>query len=469
MVDLPSMPDFDDSIFDEAAEEILAQGGYTPDFLTSPKGYALINETNRILQTALDEGLSQRVDPDFRAHLEQNTFIFSGFKTHSELEQVNNLLRDSDGNIVPFDKFKYEVTKLGEKVNHAHLHAEYNMAVQSAQMASKWKEFEKHKDIANLQYRTANDEKVRAEHAVLNGITLPFDDKFWNNYYPPLGWNCRCTVVEVLKDHYPETNTNEAIKAGEFATSKPAQKIFRFNPGKVEKIFPPKHPYFPKGCGECKKGLGANNLAYSPDNIYCQTCKSVKICLDRYNHKKEIPHKRPKFIEGGKEYDRTWNRVFKCGQNDGYIVVEDGHGENEKEQNINTALPLAKDGHKIELVKQEKIHIEGHSKKVKTRDANVDGEPWEFKITKNYENLRGSIKDKVCQGNIQGATTILVDIYKNNNFKLSDAITGIDDAFIFNPNVEKICVMLESQKYVIISKKYWFEGSGQNVVNDLLK
>lgn len=276
MVDLPPMPDFDDSIFDEAAEEILAQGGYTPDFLTSPKGSALINETNRILQTALDEGLSQRVDPDFRAHLEQNIFIFSGFKTHAELEQVNNLLRDSDGNIVPFDKFKYEVTKLGKKVNHAHLQAEYNMAVQSAQMASKWKDFEKHKDIANLQYRTANDEKVRAEHAALNGITLPFDDKFWNNYYPPLGWNCRCTVVEVLKDRYPETNTNEAIKAGEFATSKPAQKIFRFNPGKVEKIFPPKHPYFPKGCGECKKGLGANNLAYSPDNILCKACNVIR-------------------------------------------------------------------------------------------------------------------------------------------------------------------------------------------------
>ena len=45
--------DFDDSLFDAAAREILDNGGYTPDYLTTPTGSALINETNRAFTDAI--------------------------------------------------------------------------------------------------------------------------------------------------------------------------------------------------------------------------------------------------------------------------------------------------------------------------------------------------------------------------------------------------------------------------------
>jgi uncharacterized protein with gpF-like domain len=57
---------------------------------------------------------------------------------------------------------------------------EYNFAVASAQSAGKWHEFAEYADRYYLQYRTARDERVREEHAILDGITLPFDDKFWD-------------------------------------------------------------------------------------------------------------------------------------------------------------------------------------------------------------------------------------------------------------------------------------------------
>lgn len=44
-------------------------------------------------------------------------------------------------------------------------------------------------------YYTAGDDRVREEHAVLDGICLPKEDKFWTRWYPPNGWSCRCTVV----------------------------------------------------------------------------------------------------------------------------------------------------------------------------------------------------------------------------------------------------------------------------------
>lgn len=87
-----------------------------------------------------------------------------------------------------------------------------------------------------MQYRTADDEKVRAEHASLHGVTLPMDDPFWDEYYPPLGWNCRCTVVQVLRNRHTESDSNTAIDNGRIATEKTPS--FRFNPGKKMKCFP---------------------------------------------------------------------------------------------------------------------------------------------------------------------------------------------------------------------------------------
>jgi len=267
-------PPFDSSFYDAVVEELYGLGGYTPEYLTSDNGAALINETYDILSGAVNVGLNEEVDPIFREALENNVFIFSGFKTHQELEEVNALLRDENDNIKPFDQFKLDVLKINEKYNVNYLQAEYNMAVQSAQMASKWKDFEAHKDFVNLQYRTAGDDRVRAEHQALDGTTLPVEDAFWKDYLPPLGWNCRCTVVEVLKDSVPVSNSEQAIKAGEMATSKPAQKIFRFNPGITKQVFPPKHPYYKVGGGikEVVNSLltekRVNNIPIKNNNSY---------------------------------------------------------------------------------------------------------------------------------------------------------------------------------------------------------
>lgn len=102
--------------------------------------------------------------------------------------------------------------------------------------------------------------------------TLPIDDKFWDSYLPPLGWRCRCTVVQVRKGKYPVSDSDAACSVGEHATSLPKQKIFRFNPGKTGKVFPPKHPYLPKGCGNCTRKL---LLSYNPESDKCKGCAII--------------------------------------------------------------------------------------------------------------------------------------------------------------------------------------------------
>nr|MCR4558626.1 phage head morphogenesis protein [Bacteroidales bacterium] len=201
-----------------------------------------------------------------------------GFKTHAELEQAAQLITDEKGVLKPFNQFLNDAKTINAEYNHNFLRSEYNQAVQSAQIAAKWHDVQSRKDLVNLQYRTANDERVRAEHRRLHGVTLPVDDPFWKQFTPPLGWNCRCTIVEVLKDDYPESDSMGSIATATQITDKPKDKIFRFNPGIEKAVFPKKHPYLPKGCGECGKGVGSKNLAYDPNSVWCQACKAIAEC-----------------------------------------------------------------------------------------------------------------------------------------------------------------------------------------------
>ncbi|MCR4559726.1 MAG: phage head morphogenesis protein [Bacteroidales bacterium] len=266
--------DFDDSYYEQAAEQIYDNGGYNPEMLSTQKGSALINETFRVFNTAIDKGLGEEPDPKVSAALRENAFIFSGFKTHAELEQVSQMLTDEKGNIKLFNEFLNDIQSINQDYNHNYLRTEYNQALQAAQMAGKWADFEKNKNFINLQYRTANDERVRASHRILHGTTLPVDDPFWKQYTPPNGWGCRCTVVAVLKDDYPVQDSHGSIAKAESCFKTPKEKMFKENLAEKKRLFPSKHPYLPKGCGECKKTL----LAYNPNSIWCKACGVIRKC-----------------------------------------------------------------------------------------------------------------------------------------------------------------------------------------------
>ena len=173
-------------------------------------------------------------------------FVF--LKANAQLFEASQLLLNEDGTVKPYKELASEFDRLNVLYNQTYLEAEYQFAINSSEMAAKWYELGT-SERYNLQYRTASDDRVRDSHKALHDITLPKEDAFWNSFYPPNGWRCRCTVVEVLKDKYEASESDKSIKAGEKATieigkdGKNRLEIFRFNPGKEEKLMPPKHPY----------------------------------------------------------------------------------------------------------------------------------------------------------------------------------------------------------------------------------
>ena len=229
--------------------------------------------------SVLDRNLQRLEMSDLmRQRLQRSNYIFSGIKTFHELNEAFPSLIDENGNRKPFEQFLNDVRNIDRTYNQNYLRAEYNFCQASADMATRWERFEEDGDRYNLQYRTANDDKVRPQHAALHGVTLPISDPFWKTYYPPNGWNCRCTVVQVRKSKYPVTPHDEAMTRGADATGKDTKGIFQFNPGIQQKTFPDYNPYTIKRCRDCDIAKGKLKLAFVPDNEVCAACELLHRC-----------------------------------------------------------------------------------------------------------------------------------------------------------------------------------------------
>lgn len=229
---------------EKAFKQLHKNGNYKPEDIGTNKAYKdLISQTSSILNGAISDN---DIPEAMLKSLKEDTFIFSGLKTHAQLAEASQLLLTDDGKIKSFPAFSKDVESIKENYNQNYLEAEYQFAVSSSQSAGNWANISNDYD---LQYRTAGDDRVRDSHNALRDTTLPTDDAFWLSYYPPNGWRCRCTAVQVRKGKFDVSDSDKAIAKADTATTqigkdgKNKLAIFRFNPGIQKVVFPPTHPY----------------------------------------------------------------------------------------------------------------------------------------------------------------------------------------------------------------------------------
>ncbi len=249
-----------------------------------------------------------------RKRLERSNYVFSGLKTFHELNEAFPSLLDENGNRKTFERFLNDVRKIDETYNSNYLRAEFNFVQASAEMAAKWERFMQDGDRYYLQYRTAGDAKVRPTHAEMAGITLPASDPFWEEFYPPNGWGCRCSVVQVRKSKYPATDHEEAMARGESALELDKKGMFRFNAGMEQKTMPDYNPYTIKRCKDCDIAKGKLKLAKNPipDNELCEACQFIRSIQNRNGAADRI-----------QSYsENEWERSYISPDDNGFVVTQ---------------------------------------------------------------------------------------------------------------------------------------------------
>ena len=83
----------------------------------------------------------------------------------------------------------------GRRLTPRRLDTIFQTNMQSAYMAGRYAEQMRQVDARPFwEYVAILDNRTRPAHAALNGSVYRYDDPFWNTFYPPCGYNCRCRV-----------------------------------------------------------------------------------------------------------------------------------------------------------------------------------------------------------------------------------------------------------------------------------
>ncbi|RWW91851.1 phage portal protein family protein [Flavobacterium cerinum] len=211
----------------------------------STEAQLIANEGLEFLKGLQDGWGKQRIKAAWNApdHLalsmmEYNLFEFAESKTEARLATLSDLLINKDkAQIRSFAEFKQEALKQTDNFNTTWLETEYNLSVATGQTSAAYLRFMAEKDniTSFVQYQTAGDNRVRPEHASLNGKIFSLDDKEAMKLWPPNSYNCRCEMVQYIG------KTDGRITSGKDAKKALGEKFdgskFDLNRGDLKEVF----------------------------------------------------------------------------------------------------------------------------------------------------------------------------------------------------------------------------------------
>lgn len=100
------------------------------------------------------------------------------------LDKAGDMVQQSTGEVV------------GTGLTRHRLQTIFQTQMTNARMASLWQKLQENKDARPyLQYSAINDARTRPAHRALDNVVYPIDDPFWDYFYPPNGFRCRCHVI----------------------------------------------------------------------------------------------------------------------------------------------------------------------------------------------------------------------------------------------------------------------------------
>lgn len=176
-------------------------------------------------------------DGEMLLHLKRNVYQFSGAKNYAQMKAMTEALIGPDDKLRTKSEYFREAHKINNQQVHAWLDAESDLAIASGQMASRWLQIQEEKDIFPYLYYDAILDKGTTDMCRnFDGILLPVDHSFWDQYFPPNHFRCRSDVQQ--RDSGRVTDASKIVYPAKFPP------MFKVNLAKRHLAFPPDHPYW---------------------------------------------------------------------------------------------------------------------------------------------------------------------------------------------------------------------------------
>lgn len=135
------------------------------------------------------------------AEAKLRAFAVSGMAKGDELNTVFNAMQRSIDKGTTFSDFKKECAEIFERRGWTgekawRIDNIFRTNIQTAYSVGRYKQMMEVKESRPYwMYSAVNDSRTRPAHRALNGKIFRYDHPFWDTWYPPKGYRCRCGVV----------------------------------------------------------------------------------------------------------------------------------------------------------------------------------------------------------------------------------------------------------------------------------
>ncbi len=157
-------------------------------------------------------------------------------------DEVNQLIAEATELGTPpvkaAQQVRAELARLGlDPGNPYQLETIFRTQTLTAYNAARWQMLQD-PDVQEIlwgyEYVTAGDERVRDSHVAMDGTRLPKNAQEWSSLWPPNGWNCRCTTVEIIRgDPLARKKPLKDKKIGGKLVEPKPDEGWAFNPGEA--------------------------------------------------------------------------------------------------------------------------------------------------------------------------------------------------------------------------------------------
>lgn len=149
--------------------------------------------------------ISNRYD-ELIAEEHQVAFTVAKMSDYDLLRNVKEKLDDFIGTGGSFGEFKKQLIPILEKTGwwgetkgkSWRLETIFRTNLQSSYSVGRWQAIQQNTvDAPYLMYDAVDDHRVRKEHSKYDNLVLRVTHSFWDEFYPPNDYNCRCGVLQL--------------------------------------------------------------------------------------------------------------------------------------------------------------------------------------------------------------------------------------------------------------------------------